>query len=245
MRPVCVFAKGPGEEIERLPADLRGRWRLAMRAVMVVLSLQGLPAAQVVGLLECHPATVRRWIARFNAEGLAGLADRPRCGQPPPGGRRLAWRIAALLERPGPWTLRRIWGYPGPAAGQHAHAVPAGAAGGSVAAAQADRPRRPRSRPRGGRYRGPAAGAAAPGGGVRRGRDPSEPAGARAGQLDVARRPPADPDPGQEPAGHRARRAGADHRALGVPGWAAVTRPTSSPCCACSPTPSPAPRRSW
>jgi hypothetical protein len=39
MRPVCVFAKGPGEEIERLRADLRDRWRQAARAVMVQLSL--------------------------------------------------------------------------------------------------------------------------------------------------------------------------------------------------------------
>src|SRR5438552_19073575 len=108
MRPVCVLAKGPGEEIERLRADLRGRWRLAMRAVMVMLSSQGLPAAQVAGLLECHPVTVRRWIARFNAEGLAGLADRPRSGRPPLGGRRLPGRITALLRRPGPWTLPRI-----------------------------------------------------------------------------------------------------------------------------------------
>jgi DNA-directed RNA polymerase specialized sigma24 family protein len=74
MRPVCVFAKGPGEEIERLRADLRGRWRQASRAVMVLLSLQGLPAAQIAGLLECHPATVRRWISRFNSGGMAGLA---------------------------------------------------------------------------------------------------------------------------------------------------------------------------
>src|SRR6267154_3266628 len=89
MRPVCVFAKGPGEEIERLRADLRGRWRQASRAMMVLLSLQGLPAAQIAGLLECHPATVRRWISRFNSGGIAGLADRPRCGRPPLGGTRL------------------------------------------------------------------------------------------------------------------------------------------------------------
>jgi DDE superfamily endonuclease/Homeodomain-like domain len=113
MRPVCVFAKGPGEEIERLRADLRGRWRQASRAVMVLLSLQGLPAAQIAGLLECHPATVRRWISRFNSEGMAGLADLPRCGRPPLGGKRLASRIAALLELPGPWALPRIWRYLG------------------------------------------------------------------------------------------------------------------------------------
>ena len=113
MRPACVFARDPGSEIEQLRACLRGRWRLAARAVMVQLSLHGLSAAQIAGLLECHPATVRRWIGRFSTEGMAGLADRPRPGRPPLGGARLASRIAALLDRPGPWTLRRIWRYLG------------------------------------------------------------------------------------------------------------------------------------
>jgi transposase len=75
---------------------------------MMLLSLHGLPAAQISVLLECHPATVRRCISRFNAEGLAGLADSPRCGRPRLGGRQLTGRIAALLARPGPWTLPRI-----------------------------------------------------------------------------------------------------------------------------------------
>jgi Winged helix-turn helix len=108
MRPVSVFAKGPAGEVERLQAGLRGPWRQAARAVMVLLSLHGLPAAQIAALLECHPATVRRWIGRFNDEGLAELADRPRCGRPRLGGRRLTSRITALLARPGPWTLPRI-----------------------------------------------------------------------------------------------------------------------------------------
>jgi transposase len=113
MRPVSVFANGPGGEIEQLEADLRGRWRQASRAVMVLLSLHGLVAAQIAELLDCQPATVRRWISRFNDEGLAGLADRPRAGRPPLGGRRLTGRIAALLGRPGPWTLPRIRCYLG------------------------------------------------------------------------------------------------------------------------------------
>ena len=108
MRPVSVFAKAPGSEIEQLRGDLQGRWRQAGRAVMVLLSLHGLPPAQIAELLDCHPATVRRWISRFNREGLAGLADRPRSGRPALGGRRLTSRIAALLGRPGPWTLPRI-----------------------------------------------------------------------------------------------------------------------------------------
>src|SRR5580704_6983418 len=118
MRPVSVFAKGPAGEVERLQAGLRGPWRQASRAVMVLLSLHGLPPAQIAAVLDCHPATVRRWIGRFNDQGLAGLADpprsgRPRSGRPRLGGRRLTDRIAALLGRPGPWTLPRIRRYLG------------------------------------------------------------------------------------------------------------------------------------
>ena len=50
MRPVSVVAKGPGSEIEQLRACLRGRWRQAARAVMVLLSAQGLSAAQIAVL---------------------------------------------------------------------------------------------------------------------------------------------------------------------------------------------------
>ncbi|MGH3840170.1 MAG: helix-turn-helix domain-containing protein [Pseudonocardiaceae bacterium] len=82
MRPVSVFANGPDSEIERLRAELRGPWRQAAPAVMVLLSRHELTAAQIAGLLECHPGTARRWIARFNAGGLAGLADRPGTGGP-------------------------------------------------------------------------------------------------------------------------------------------------------------------
>jgi transposase len=113
MRPVSVFANGPVNEIELLQAGLRGPWRQATRAVMVLLSLHGLAPSQIAELLDCHPATVRRWISRFSSEGLAGLADRPRSGRPRLGGRRLTGRIAALLARPGPWTLPRIRRYLG------------------------------------------------------------------------------------------------------------------------------------
>ena len=113
MRPVSVFANGPASEIEQLKTGLRGQWRQATRAVMILLSLHELPPAQIAALLDCHPSTVRRWISRFNAEGTAGLADQPRPGRPPLSGRLLTSRIAALLARPGPWTLPRIRRYLG------------------------------------------------------------------------------------------------------------------------------------
>ena len=113
MRPVSLSANRPECELELLRGDLHGRWRQAARAVMILLSEHGLSAAQIAVLLDCHPATVRRWIRRFNTEGPAGLADRPRCGRPRLGGRQLTSRIAALLKRPGPWTLPRIRRYLG------------------------------------------------------------------------------------------------------------------------------------
>src|SRR5262249_25992358 len=134
MRPVCVFAKGPGEEIERLRADLRGRWRQASRAVMVLLSLHGLPAAQIAGLLECHPATVRRWISRFNSEG-PGRAGRPAPVRPSTARRE----AAGQQDRRAAGTAGAVdaapdLAVPGLAAGQPAHAIPPGAAGGGAAA---------------------------------------------------------------------------------------------------------------
>ncbi|MFI7535132.1 IS630 family transposase [Streptosporangium sp. NPDC049376] len=111
MRPPIVFAQAPATSIDQLHAQLRGHWRPALRAVMVLLSLYGLPAAQIAELLGYDAATVRRWIGRFNRHGLAGLADRPRPGRPRLGGERLTGRIAALLARPGPWTLARLWRY--------------------------------------------------------------------------------------------------------------------------------------
>jgi hypothetical protein len=136
MRLVSVSAKGPEYEIGRLRDDLHGRWRHATPAVMVLLPLHGLPPPQVAELLECHPAAVRRWIGRFNSEGTAGLANRPRSGRPRLGGGKLTGRIAALLARPGPVDSAPDPPVPGPARYQRPHLVPAGPAGRDLAAAK-------------------------------------------------------------------------------------------------------------
>jgi hypothetical protein len=47
---------------------------------MILLSLHGLPPSQIAELLDCHPATVRRRISRFNSDGRAGWLP------PAPGG---------------------------------------------------------------------------------------------------------------------------------------------------------------
>lgn len=104
MRPPTVFANASATECAKLRGLLRGPWRSALRAVMVLLSLQGLPPTQIAALVECDPATVRRWIGRFNTHGIDGLHL---------GATRLPARITALLQRPGPWTVTRLHRYLG------------------------------------------------------------------------------------------------------------------------------------
>ncbi|WP_406723416.1 IS630 family transposase [Streptomyces sp. GD-15H] len=108
MRPVSVHANPPGPAYQHLYHPLHHQWREAARTVMVLLSAAGLTADEIGELLGYHPATVRRWIHRYNTDGVPGLADRPRPGRPRLGGARLGERIRRLLTRPGPWTIRRI-----------------------------------------------------------------------------------------------------------------------------------------
>ncbi len=50
---------------------------------MVLLAAeQGLVAAQIATLVRHNEETVRRWLLRYQAEGLTGLEDSPRCGAP-------------------------------------------------------------------------------------------------------------------------------------------------------------------
>ncbi len=115
MRPVCVFAKPPEGQAQIL-ALLRGRYRVATRLIMIWFSLQGWPSTQIATVLGYHPATVRRWIGRYNTCGIAGLADRPRPGAPRLGSPHLGQRIrrgpgGSRLPRPGLLVHRRR---PGP-----------------------------------------------------------------------------------------------------------------------------------
>jgi transposase len=109
LRPACVYATVPTDAHPDLLDILHGRWRVATRLVMILLSARGLPAAQVAELLGYHPRTVRRWVHRYQQHGIGGLADRPRAGRPRLGSRRLAQRIRRLLATPRAWTIARLY----------------------------------------------------------------------------------------------------------------------------------------
>jgi transposase len=111
MRPCSVYANpscpaGCPCDVARL---LHGPHRTAARLVMILLSCQRWPPAVIAELLGCDPATVRRWIHRYNQYGVAGLTDRPRCGRPRLGSPRVGERILRLLAQPRAWTVARLW----------------------------------------------------------------------------------------------------------------------------------------
>jgi transposase len=111
MRPPSVYANPtcPAGCPCGLLALLHGPHRVALRLVMLLLSHHGMAAVTIAELLACDPATVRRWIHRYNTHGVDGLTDRPRAGRPRLGSPRLGERIRQLLRQSKAWTIGRLW----------------------------------------------------------------------------------------------------------------------------------------
>ncbi len=109
MRPAHVYANPSDEHYQQLVEALHRQWRVATRAVMILLSASGMTATEIAVLLHYDPATVRRWIARHDLEGLNGLPDRPRPGRPRIASPGIGERIRRLLATPKAWTTVRIY----------------------------------------------------------------------------------------------------------------------------------------
>jgi transposase len=77
------------------------------RARIVALSWDGLAVAAIAARVGCHENTVRRWLHRFNADGIDGLGGRPGAGRK----RRITEaersRIIALARSEPPGRLAR------------------------------------------------------------------------------------------------------------------------------------------
>lgn len=54
---------------------------LGARARIVLLSSQGYTSTEIASQVGRHPASVRKWILRFNAEGISSLLDAPTPGR--------------------------------------------------------------------------------------------------------------------------------------------------------------------
>jgi transposase len=91
--------------------------RIRTRTQMILLAVeQKLNAGQIGEIVRQDEQTVRRWIKRFNAEGVNGLLDAPRTGAPSSISEVFRARVAAVVrQRPRSldqpyslWTLQRL-----------------------------------------------------------------------------------------------------------------------------------------
>src|SRR5215469_11631055 len=74
---------------------------------MVLLSWVGKTPNEIAAELSCHPQTVRIHLARFNAEGIAGLGMRPGSGRKPRLTQQEHRKILVLVKQPPPGRLER------------------------------------------------------------------------------------------------------------------------------------------
>ena len=118
MKPIEVRELKSGE-IEELRAayDKTKDVRIRTRTQMILLAVeQSMTAPQIGQIVRKNEQTVRRWIKRFNTEGLNGLFDAPRPGSPalvtPEYRQRLLnivrQRPRALGQPYSLWTLARL-----------------------------------------------------------------------------------------------------------------------------------------
>jgi len=74
--------------------------RLRIRALIVLLAAErGMVAAEIAAVVRMHEESVRRWLVRYQAEGLEGLKDAPRSGAPPRITRAYGEQLLAAVRR--------------------------------------------------------------------------------------------------------------------------------------------------
>jgi transposase len=80
---------------------------LIQRARIITASWDGASVPDLARRLGCHPKTVYKWLHRFNAHGLDGLADLPRPGLPRRISEHQRGRIIALARTQPPGRLHQ------------------------------------------------------------------------------------------------------------------------------------------
>src|SRR5829696_2112852 len=101
MRPIRLPALSTAqlEELDHVYRTAR-EGRLRIRALMVLLAAErGMVAAEIAAVVRQDEETVRRWLLRYEAEGLAGLADVVRVGAPPKVTPAYRGRLLAAVRR--------------------------------------------------------------------------------------------------------------------------------------------------
>ena len=119
MERVRELSEAERQELERLSRARTEAAQLVRRARMVLGVSQGQRVSQVAHAQAVSETAVRTWVQRFNAEGIAGLVDRPRAGRPATyTPEAVATVLAVAGTKPdalglpfGSWTLDRLTAY--------------------------------------------------------------------------------------------------------------------------------------
>jgi transposase len=110
--PKLLFAR-PAEDateerqVRKLAGSRHAPGDWILRAQMILHSWEGWRTTTIADELGCHPQTVRERIARFNAEGVDGLGDRPGPGRRPRLTEEERSTILALAQSDPPGRLVR------------------------------------------------------------------------------------------------------------------------------------------
>jgi transposase len=122
MRPPLVIPELTAEELAALDDLYRTTRSVRLRTRVQIVLLAGeqrLTAPAIAPIVREDEETVRRWLRRYRAEGIAGLADRPMPGAPSKVTAEYEEALlAAVRRRPRSlgqpyslWTLRRLADY--------------------------------------------------------------------------------------------------------------------------------------
>ncbi len=80
--PALGLREGDRGELVRLTRSSSVRAGLAQRARIVLLAAEGVSNSRIAEQVGVSRPTVIGWRERYQARGLAGLADEPRSGRP-------------------------------------------------------------------------------------------------------------------------------------------------------------------
>lgn len=121
MRAIKIekLSEAAWQELDKLYRTTK-KPRMRTRAQMILLSAeQGLKAPQIAAVVRESERTVQRWLKRYQAEGIQGLYDAPKSGNP--GKVTEAYKqelISCVRRRPRAlglsfslWTLERLADY--------------------------------------------------------------------------------------------------------------------------------------
>ncbi|MBY0295456.1 MULTISPECIES: helix-turn-helix domain-containing protein [Methylobacterium] len=84
------------DDLYRTTRDVRVRTRAQM---ILLMAEQGLAVSEVAAIVRESGETVRRWVHRYEAEGIDGLSDAPRSGKPAKAGTDYRERLVELVRR--------------------------------------------------------------------------------------------------------------------------------------------------